>query len=137
MNKVLFTLLLSAAPSFAVAAPLTFVQDGKPNATIVVQADAPAPVQAAGADLQKYIQKISGVLLPLKTDGKDAPGITLNVGKTESATAADLPDAKLNPETYAIRQRGDDVYFAGNYPSPTAFAVHSFLQDQLGVRWFA
>src|SRR5690606_28286651 len=99
--------------------------------------NAPEPMKAAAADLQKYVQKISGVELPLITDGSDAPGITLNIGKTSTSKSSDLPDSKLNPETYAITQRGDDVYFAGNYPSPTAFAVYSFLQDQLGVRWFA
>src|SRR5690606_30335281 len=80
------------------AGPLTLVEDGKPNATIVIEANAPAPIKVAGADLQKYIQKISGVQLPLKTDGKTVDGITLNIGKTDSATAADLPDAALNPE---------------------------------------
>src|SRR5690606_25490064 len=75
--------------------------------------------------------------LPLHIDGKDVPGITLNVGNTQSARDSDLPDKRLNPETYAITRRGDDVYFAGNYATPTAFAVYSFLQDRLGVRWFA
>jgi hypothetical protein len=137
MKTLILTLALTATPFLACAAPLTLVQNGQPNATIVLQADAPKPVQAAATDLQHYIQKISGVELPLKTDGKDVPGITLNVGKTESTRESDLPDAKLNPETYAITQRGDDIYFAGHHPSPTAFAVYSFLQDQLGVRWFA
>ena len=135
--KVLFTLALAGCSTQAQAAPLTFVKNGQPNATIILQANAPAPMKEAAADLQEYIEKISGVQLPLKTDGKDVSGITLNVGKTDTARDSDLPDSKLNPETYAITQRGDDVYFAGNYPSPTAFAVYSFLQDQLGVRWFA
>jgi hypothetical protein len=136
-SGVLLALALSGCCAQAHADRLTLVKNGRANATIVLQADAPEPMKAAAADLQKYLQKISGVLLPLKTDGGDAPGITLNIGKTATARSSDLPDGKLNPETYAIRQRGDDVYFAGNYASPTAFAVYSFLQDQLGVRWFA
>jgi len=135
--KVLFALALAGCSSTAQAGPLTLVKNNQPNATIVLAANATAPMQEAAADLQKYIQKISGVQLPLKTDGKDVAGITLNVGKTASTQNSDLPDAKLNPETYAIHQRNDDIYFEGNYPSPTAFAVYSFLQDQLGVRWFA
>jgi hypothetical protein len=136
-QKVLIALAVAGFASLVNAAPLTLVKNGQPNATIVLQADAPAPMQAAAADLQKYLQKISGTQLPLQTDGKDVPGITLNIGKTSTVKDSDLPDSKLNPETYAITQRGDDVYFEGNYPSPTAFAVYSFLQDQLGVRWFA
>ena len=139
-SKILFALALSGCASSipaAKAGPLELTKNNQPNATIVLQADAPAPLQQAAADLQRYIQKISGVQLPLKTDGQDVAGITLNIGKTAAARDSDLPDATLNPETYAITQRGDDVYFAGNNPSPTAFAVYSFLQDQLGVRWFA
>jgi hypothetical protein len=137
--KVLFALALAGCSSIipAKAGPITLVKNNQPNATIVLQADAPDPMKAAAGDLQKYIQKISGVQLPLKTDGKDVSGITLNIGKTATTQAGDFPDAKLNPETYAVTQRGDDVYFEGNYPSPTAFAVYSFLQNQLGVRWFA
>lgn len=135
--KILLGLAVTSFSMWANAAPLTLVKDGQPNATIVMQANAPAPVKAAATDLQKYLAKISGVTLPLTSDGKDVPGITLNVGKTESTKTSDLPDAELNPETFAITQRNDDIYFEGNYPSPTAFAVYSFLQDQLGVRWFA
>lgn len=136
-SKVLLGVALASFPSLVHAAPLTLVKGGKPNATIVVEADAARPIKAAGADLQKYIRKMTGVELPLRTDGKSVEGITLNVGKTATTTNADRPGRDLNPETYAIRQRGDSVYFTGNYPSPTAFAVYSFLQDQLGVRWFA
>ena len=135
--KSLFVLAAAGVTLPAYAAPLTLVKDGQPNATIVVEADASDNVKAAANDLQKYLQKISGVQLPLKTDGVAVEGITLNVGKTQAAVAADLPDEKLNIESYAIRQREDDIYFAGRLPSPTAFAVYSFLQDNLGVRWFA
>jgi hypothetical protein len=135
--KVLLALSFTVSPIAASASPLILAQNGQPNATIVVQAKAPAPVQQAATDLQHYLQKISGVELALKMDGKDVAGITLNIGKTATAQKSDFPAADLNPETYAIHQRGDDVYFEGNYPSPTAFAVYSFLQDQLGVRWFA
>lgn len=131
------SLLIAACFPRTQAAPLTLVQEGAPNATIVVQADAPERIQAAAADLQRYIQKITGVRLPLHADGKEVPGITLNVGRTATAQAGDFPDVNLNPETCAITQRGDDVYFTGNYPASVAFAVYSFLQDQLGVRWFA
>ncbi len=135
--KLLLAFTLAGVASKSQAAPLVLAQGGKPNATIILQADAPERMQQSAWDLQLYIEKISGVKLPLNADGKDVAGITLNIGKTATATVADFPDADLNPETYAIAQRGDDVYFTGNYPAPTAFAVYSFLESQLGVRWFA
>lgn len=129
--------LLVLILTFAHAKPLALVKDGKPNATIVLQAKAPQPVATAAQDLQKCIQRITGVTLPLVNDGQPTDGITLHVGKTAATLATDLPSAKLNPESYSIKVRGNAIYFNGRYPSPTAFAVYSFLQDQLGVRWFA
>lgn len=142
MNKYfqIFTaqfFLLALVLTFADAKPLALVKDGQPNATIVLQAKAPPPVATAARDLQEYILKITGVALPLVNDGQPVAGITLHVGKTSATLAADLPPVRLNPESYAIKVRGNAIYFNGRYPSPTAFAVYSFLQDQLGVRWFA
>lgn len=136
-TKIFLAAALMSSGTIVQAETLTLVRNNQPNATIVLQAKAPKNLQQAALDLQTYIEKICGVKLPLNTDGKDVPGITLNVGNTDATLPSDLPEHHLNPETYAIRQRGDDVYFTGNYSSPAAFAVYSYLQDQLGVRWFA
>lgn len=135
--KVASTLLVFAISLPAKAGSITLTRNGQPNATIVVQADAPEPVKTAAEDLRDYIHKISGVELPLKTDGVATTGVNLHIGKTASTTPQDLPSPSLNPEAYAITVRNGDVYFAGNHPTPTAFAVYSFLENQLGVRWFA
>jgi len=137
MRKVLLLLAVSAFSTATFAQPLTLVKDGKPNATIILAKDATQRMQWAAGTLQNYIQKISGVKLPLNNDGKDVPGITLNVGDTETSLKSDLPDASLSPESYVIKIRNDDIYFAARYPTAVTFAVHSFIEDQLGVRWFA
>jgi len=110
---------------------------GKPAATIVVPEKPDGPTVAAAADLAHYVERICGVELPVAKDGKRASGTGLYLGRCEPTTEADLPDAALNPETYAIRVRDGDVYFTGRWPTPTRFAVESFLEDNLGVRWFA
>lgn len=121
----------------ASAERVTLARAGKPAATIVIPAAAPERVQWAAGELQQYVKKISGVTLPLNTDGQRVPGVGLYIGQCEPTTAADLPPAKANPETYAIRVRGGNLFFTGHHPTPTAFAVVSFLEENLGVRWFA
>jgi hypothetical protein len=121
----------------SLAAPLTLVQDGEPRATIVVQAKAPLALEMAATDLQRYIKKITGVELPLKTDGKMVNGSGLYLGNCEPTRQEDLPAKELNPETYAIHRRGNNVFFMARYPTPVTFAVYSFLEESLGVRWFA
>ncbi len=135
-QPLLFLTVLLCAGSTP-AQPLELAKDGKPNATIVLAEKAPVRVKSAAQSLQTYIEKICGVKLPLTTDGKEVPGITLNVGRTAATRDSDLPGEALNPESYAITVRGDDVYLNGRYPTATAFAVTSFIEDQLGVRWFA
>ena len=112
-------------------------EKGLPVATIVVPAGADGKIVVAARDLQRYIHAISGVTLALKTDGKKVVGPGLYIGQCEPTAEADLPGKDLNPETYAIHVRDGDVFFTGRWPSPTAFAVYSFIENSLGVRWFA
>jgi hypothetical protein len=55
----------------------------------------------------------------------------------------DLPEtlgsgyAGLGPEEYVIRTQGGRLLLAGGRPRGTLYAVYRFLQEQLGVRWYA
>ena len=132
-----FLLLLLASAVHLGAEQVRLVHNGHPSATIVLQNDANVRLTQAAEDLQTYIAKLSGVELPLTRDGKRVAGTGLYVGQCEPSLPGDMPDRELNPETYAIRVRDGNVYFAGRHPSPAAFAVCSFIEDTLGVRWFA
>jgi len=119
------------------SARVTIAADGKAGATIVLQADAPDRLRQAAVDLRKYVEKRCGVTLPLKSDGSRVDGAGLYIGQCEPSLPTDPPGADLNPETYAIRVRDGSVFFSGRYPTPAAFAVYSFIETALGVRWFA
>ncbi len=130
-------LSLAASQAPAAAAQITLAHNGKPAATIVMPANGTERMEQAAADLQTYVRKICGVELPIARDGKRVEGTGLYIGQCETTTATDLPDARLNPESYAIHVRDGNVYFTGRYPTPACFAVMSFIEDTLGVRWFA
>lgn len=132
-----FVIALCLSTAAARAERIVLAAGGKPAATIVTPAKAEARVAAAAADLQRYIERICGVKLPIRPDGKRVEGTGLYVGRCEPTTDADLPGATRNPETYAIRVREGSLFFIGRWPTPAAFAVASFLEDNLGVRWFA
>lgn len=127
----------AVAGAFSRAKLVTLAANGSPAATIVVQQDAPFRMLKAAQDLQHYVHKICGVTLPLKTDGAAVSGFGLYIGKCAPTTPELFPGTSLNPESYAIAYRPDGLFFTGNHPSPCAFAVYSFLEDELGVRWFA
>jgi hypothetical protein len=116
---------------------ITLAAGGKPSATIVVAEKAAPRLLAAAQTLQEYVRQISGAQLPIRTDGKRVAGTGLYVGGCEPSLPGDVPAADLNPETYAIHVRDGNVFFSGRWPTPVHFAVTSFLEDSLGVRWFA
>lgn len=116
---------------------IVLARDGKPAATIVIPSDAPARIGAGAKDLQEYIRKICGVELPITRDGRKVIGTGIYLGRCEPTQDADVPDKSLNPESYAIRVRDGSIFLVGRFPTPTYFAVVSFIENTLGVRWFA
>ena len=137
MRSLTIPLALLTAAGLASAEPITLARDSRPVATIVLPADADPRVEAGAVDLQHYVAAICGVELPITRDGAEIEGTGLYIGMCEATTESDLPPEDLNPETYTIRVRDGDVYFTGRWPSPVRFAVTSFIEDNLGVRWFA
>lgn len=121
----------------ALADPITLVDAEKPAATIVVQKDAGDLTRSAAADLRRYVQAISGVELPLNETGERVAGAALYVGSCAACNPSDMPDTNANPETYAIRVRDGSLFLLGRHDPATAFAVESFIEEDLGVRWFA
>jgi len=116
---------------------IVLAKGGRPAATIVTPADADEKLTLAATELQHYVERICGVELPTRRDGKRVEGMGLYIGQCEVTAEADLPPKSLNPETYAIRLRDGNVLFTGRWPTPTYFGVASFMEDVLGVRWFA
>jgi len=121
----------------AFAGPVVLAKAGKPAATIVIPKEANSREILAARELRHYVEAICGVELPLNEDAKKVAGTGFYIGGCEPTTEADFPAEDLNPETYAIRVREGSVFFTGRHPTPTYFAVISFIEDALGVRWFA
>lgn len=127
--------LVFALPLYAES--VQFAQDGKPAITIVVEAEAEDLVSGAAKDLQHYVEAICGVEVPLRTDGKAVEGKAVYIGACAPTPSEVFPPKDTNPETYAVCARKGNLFLAGNHPSATSFAVSSFIEDDLGVRWFA
>ena len=68
--------------SSTVLAAAKIVEDGKPNAEIVVSKDAPRMARFASLELQYYLQKMSGARLPIVFEKTAAENIKIYVGKS-------------------------------------------------------
>ncbi len=126
---------LSLAATTA-AETLTLAAGGKPATTIVVPAEADEHVQAAASELQQYVVKLVGVELPIVADDAELNTPAIFVGPCRQVQGGDLPPADANIESYAIRVRDGSLVLVGRQWYGTEFAVYSFLEDDLGIRWF-
>jgi len=125
------------------AAEFSVVKDGKPAASIVLPEKENLKAKAAAAELQTYIEKISGAKLPLVESGSLPTGNLILVGRSSlvDKLGIKVPDELTNErreEGFIIHCRKDRLVLAGNDQGPyrgTEYAVYEFL-NRLGVRWF-
>ena len=145
------------------AAEVTLVRDGRPEAEIVIAADAPSIVKYAAGELQEYLKKVSGAELPVVTK-PTAGRSSILVGDSACARGRGVTTEGLRPDGFRVAAGdgwlalvGGDFkgkpWNSGAHPFRLAqtynaeldlwafgeagslFAVYAFLHD-LGVRWY-
>jgi hypothetical protein len=137
-------LLLTVGVSLVVAlgssrvSALTLASAGKSTYTIRVCADSTPADRHAAAELRTFLQEITGVELPLQEAGAP-PADAILVGRDAEADRL-LPKVNwedLGDEGFVVATAGSRLLLAGAHPRGTLYAVYSFLDQELGCRWFA
>ncbi len=105
------------------------VENGKSQTTIVVSPQASVTEKFAAQELRNYLQKISGVTLPLK----NSPGTGRNILVGKSNVPLTTP---VNNEAFAIQVRGNELRLQGASERSTLYAAYALL-EKLGVKFFA
>ncbi len=140
----LTTLAACLALGLPMRAPgMTIAEDGRPVATIVTAAGAEPKAVAAAAELQQYVERMSGAKLAVVTDADSPRGSLILVGRSRLTQDLGVPipsglTGARREEGYVVRCRGDRLVLAGNDEGPyygTTYAVDDLLR-RLGVRWF-
>lgn len=136
---------------------LVIVKDGKPNATIVFPAyqDENDPdmiyTEIAVKWLQDYVKKATGAKLKVVPEGTDVEGNVISIGHTKMAKNAGISTDELKYHACKMVAKDGVLYLIGNDrhgprrkdtlwhtgPKGTCKAVTLFLEEFLGVRWFA
>lgn len=133
-------LLLSPAASRAA----TLVEKGEARAVIVLP-EKPAPaVERAARILRDHIKEVSGADLPILTEDKvtgppAADRVWVLVGEGKFTAKEGLSGKGLGPGGIALSAKGHVVALFGagapSDPDGTRYAVTTFLEDKLGVRY--
>jgi hypothetical protein len=120
-------------------AALSLVQNGRSDYRIIVGRNATELEIRAAAELQKYVEDISGASLFVMTDDAIAAPREILVGKNQRLQALPLaiPYAELGPDGYVVITYGERLIIAGGSDQGTLYGVYTFLEEALGVRKYS
>lgn len=141
----------TAAAACSAAAALTLCDGGRPLAVIVTADKPSATVRYAVEELNRHLETMAGVALPVVGESQLPAGDTrprVLVGDTAESKAGGLETAGLEPELTVVRCAGNRLFLvggdrdglrrvppAGDTATGTLYAVYELLETDLGVRW--
>jgi hypothetical protein len=132
----LFTVIVSTGLCHAAA--VTLAEKGQLSFPIVISTNAIPSERHAAEELQAYVQKISGVTLPIVTDAAPLRSREIILGDNAHLhrVEIDIDPAALGAEEFILRSDHGRLVIAGGKPRGTLYGVYELLEQKLGVRWF-
>lgn len=117
---------------------LLLSSSGNPRAVIIQQADATAAEHNAAEELRLHLNRITGGQFKILTNPAAIPpqAILIGPGPLTAEIFPEVDLAVLGQEEFVMRSKAGHLLLAGGRPRGTLYAVHRFLQEQCGVRWW-
>ena len=116
-----------------------FVKDGKSDYQIVVPETADANVLFASSELQYFVERSTGVTLPIVKDStlSSFDGHYFSLGQTTFWEHADLTLAlDLGQTGYSFHTIGESYYLNARQGSGVYCGVYDFLEDQIDLEMY-
>ena len=140
MKATLLCLLLFVPALVASASDdLQLSRDGRSDYVIIIPENATAVDQTAAGELQEHLAQVTGATLPIRSTEEtpvDQPRIVLGDSPLTRKLLPGFDPAKLAPDAIVIKTIGRDVVLVGHPRRGTLYAVFTFLEDVVGVRWW-
>ncbi|MCL2305900.1 MAG: DUF4838 domain-containing protein, partial [Planctomycetaceae bacterium] len=134
LSAVLFLLV----PNLQAAGPF-LVKDGKTDFKIVLS-DSPQPIeQSAAKELKTYLNEITGIgwtVASEKDVPENAPQILIGNSDRARKLFPEIDPEKIPYDGIEVHLKGDKLLLTGHKQRGTLYAVNTFLEDVLGVRWW-
>ena len=117
---------------------IILIDEGKSPYSIIIPMDAIPSERYAAEELQKYLERISGVKLPIAPDDQPVSKYEILLGNNTHLQGLGLQIdlAKLGPEGFLIKTFNNYLVISGGRPRGTLYGVYTLLEEKLGVRWF-
>lgn len=121
---------------------IAVVRDGQAKSVVLVKADADAQTRKAANSLIEYVQKSTGVKLPLSTSetGYADDIVRIYIGYAGNADEKEQKQisnklAEMDGDGFLIEPFDNTVTIIGPTAWGTEFGVYEFLERYVGVRW--
>lgn len=138
MGLFVWVLGLMLTTSYAAEAGIRLVENGSSKYQIVLQGNPSKSEQFAAEELQRFIEACTGCKLPVVQSAKPLDNmIVLGRGAVAKSLGVDPSDQQLGEQGFVLRTVKNHVVIAGTPMAGTMYGAHRFLQDYLGVRWYA
>ena len=129
----LFALLLQSCG-------LNLVEDGKTEFTIVLP-DAPQPVeQTAAKELKAYLDEMTQIDWVISSERdvpENAPQILIGHSSRAKKFFPEIDTDQIPYDGIELHLKGNKLLLTGHKQRGTLYAVNTFLEDILGVRWWS
>ncbi|NOZ21482.1 MAG: DUF4838 domain-containing protein [Planctomycetes bacterium] len=107
----------------------TIVLDGKPAATIYLRKGAQDREIEAATELQDYIAKATGAVLPIVREPDEPKGHAIRIGTRTPAEGA-------SSEAFSVKVGPNQTDIVGNSPIAALYGACELLERGVGVRWY-
>lgn len=146
LRVCLFALFLAAGTVFSFAKEkITLVENGKSNYVILLPAE-PTPVQESAAkELASTLEEISGVSIPTERETAESAAAVnafdryLVIGPSATSKRllqATIDESSIGYDGIVVKQMGRCIVFTGHPRRGPLYAVDTFLEEELGCRWW-
>jgi hypothetical protein len=111
---------------------LILSRNGKTDYVIVIPSEFDSLEERSASEIQKYLERIGGARIPIVTEGIEIPEKVILIGSTTSNKNIKLIDNQI-----FIQSNGNQLIIKGDTPRNTLYAVYTFLERNLGCRFYA
>ena len=109
--------------------PRALVVDGQPSATVLLPAEPAQREMEAALELQDYVERSTGAVLPVVTDAAACRGHVVELGTR-------APGPGEENEAFRTHTSAGRTSLLGNSPLAVLYAVYDLLERAVGVRWY-
>jgi len=120
LKKTVATVILATAFCLDVStsnggepATVTLVKDGRSLASIITATNPAPSARLAALELQYHLRKITGAVVPIRTDREETAGARILVGQSKATSALGIAAEDFKPLEYLIQIRPGTIVLIG------------------------